>query len=206
MGRLISQLLNEIRNIFLFQIRYRWVRLGRNIHCQASTTFWSPRRHIILGSNIGIGYRCAFQSDIEIGNNVMIASDVAFVNSDDHIFDMVGKTMWDAGRGDKFKIVLEDDIWIGHGVIVLSPAHIGRGSIVAAGSVVTSDVPRYAIVAGVPAKLIKMRFTPEQVVEHEIMLIQQGEIRPDDITAVNELHSALKHANGGVSKDGADPQ
>jgi acetyltransferase-like isoleucine patch superfamily enzyme len=206
MGRIIRQLLNEIRNILLFQIRYRWVRHGRNTHCQASTTFWSPHRHIILGDNVGIGYRCIFLCDVEIGNKVLIASDVALINSDDHRIDVVGKAIFDSGRGDQFKIIIEDDVWIGHGVTVLTPARIGRGSVVAAGSVVTKDVPPYAIVAGVPARLIKMRFSPEKIVEHEIILIQKGEIRPAERTAVNELQSAVIYTNRGVSKDRVDPQ
>jgi hypothetical protein len=121
----------------------------------------------------------------------MIASDVAFINSDDHLFDIVGKMMWDSGRGDKYKIVIEDDVWIGHGVIILSPTCIGRGAIVAAGSVVTSDIPRYAIFAGVPARLVRMRFTPQQIVEHEILLIQWGEMMPEDRTIIeNALQPA----------------
>jgi acetyltransferase-like isoleucine patch superfamily enzyme len=184
--------LNDLRNFLLFRIRYPWIKHGKNIHCQWSTTFWSPHRDIILGNNVGIGYRCTFLCDTEIGNKVMIASDVAFINSDDHCFDVVGKMMWDSGRGDKYKIILEDDIWIGHGVIVLSPVHIGRGAIVAAGSLVKSDVPRYAIVAGVPAKLIKMRFTPEQIMEHENLLIQRGEIMPADRTFINKLQLTPK--------------
>jgi acetyltransferase-like isoleucine patch superfamily enzyme len=185
MNEMIVRLLNEIRNILMFRIRYPWVRHGRDIHCQFSTTFWSPRRHIVLGNYVGVGYRRIFQSDAEIGNKVMIASDVAFINSDDHLFDVIGKMMWDSERGDKYKIVIEDDVWIGHGVIILSPACIGRGAIVAAGSVVTSDVPRYAIFAGVPARNIRMRFMPEQIMEHEAMLIQKGEIMPEDRTIIN---------------------
>ena len=127
-------LLNVLRNILIFQIRYPWVQRGRNIHCQSSTTFWSPHRYIILGNNVGIGDRCTFLCDVEIGNKVLIAADVALVNSDDHRYDVVGQSMWDAGRGDQFKISVEDDVWIGHGAIVLTPVHIGRGSIVAAGA------------------------------------------------------------------------
>ena len=78
--------------------------------------------------------------------------------------------MWESGRGDQYDIVVEDDVWIGHGAIILTPARIGRGAIVAAGSVVTKDVPPYAIVGGVPAKLLRMRFTPEQIEEHERLL------------------------------------
>ena len=116
---------------------------------------------------MGIGDRCLFLADTEIGNKVLIACNVAFLNSDDHRYDVVGKAMWDSGRGDKYKVIIEDDVWIGHGAILLTPVRVGRGAIVAAGSVVTKDVPRYAIVGGNPAKVIRMRFTPEQIEEHE---------------------------------------
>jgi len=115
-----------------------------------------------------------FLCDIDIGNKVLIASDVALLNSDDHRYDIVGKTIWDSGRGDKYKLIIEDDVWIGHGAIILSPATIGRGSIVAAGSVVNQDFPRYSIMAGVPARVVKMRFSPEQITEHEKILSQQN--------------------------------
>lgn len=163
-------LLNALRSFLIFRVRYRWIRAGRGIHCQWSTRFWSPRRHIVLGNEVGIGALCLFQADTEIGNKVMIACNVAFLNSDDHNYQVVGKAMWNSGRGDKHRIQVEDDVWIGHGAILLAPCRVGRGAIVAAGSVVTRDVPPYAIVGGNPAKTIKMRFTPEQILEHERLL------------------------------------
>jgi chloramphenicol O-acetyltransferase type B len=162
--------LNMCRNILMFRIRFPWVKRGRNVHCQFSAYFWSPRRHIVLGDVVQIGPRCVFLADTVIGNKVMVAAHVAFLNSDDHRYDVVGTPMWDSGRGDAFEIHVEDDVWIGFGSIILSPAKIGRGAIVAAGSVVTKDVPRYAIVAGVPARVLKMRFTPEQISLHESIL------------------------------------
>jgi acetyltransferase-like isoleucine patch superfamily enzyme len=168
---MIRRWLNSIRNILLFKIRYPWVEYGENVHCQWSTTFYSPGRKIRIGNNVGIGQRCTFQADTRIGDHVLIATDVALINSDDHRFDIVGKTIWDSGRGDKGEIIVEDDVWIGHGAIVLSPARIGCGAIVAAGSVVTRDVPPYTIVAGVPAKKLRTRFSPEQVLEHQELLL-----------------------------------
>jgi acetyltransferase-like isoleucine patch superfamily enzyme len=166
----IKKGLNVIRNILLFKIKYRWVLCGSHVHCQMSTRFWSPHKKIQLGHHIGIGFRCLFLADTEIGNYVLIASQVSFLNSDDHRYDIIGKTIWDSGRGDKYGIIVEDDVWIGHGAIILTPVRIGRGAIVAAGSIVTQDVPRYAIVGGVPARIIKMRFTPEQINEHERLI------------------------------------
>jgi virginiamycin A acetyltransferase len=59
----------------------------------------------------------------------------------------------------KGDIIIDEDVWIGSNVVILSGVHVGRGAVVAAGAVVTKDVPPYAIVGGVPAKLIKMRFS-----------------------------------------------
>lgn len=57
--------------------------------------------------------------------------------------------------------MVDDDVWIGHGAMVLSGVHIGQGAVIAAGSVVTKDVPSYAIVGGNPATLIKYRCEEE---------------------------------------------
>ncbi len=66
------------------------------------------------------------------------------------------------------KCVVEDDVWLGHNSIITpSVTNIGRGSVVAAGAVVTKNVPAYAIVAGNPAKVIKYRFNPDVIVAIE---------------------------------------
>lgn len=183
----MKKLLNSFRNILIFTILNSWIKHGKHVHCQFSARFWSPHKHIILGNYVGIGPGCIFLCDTEIGNKVAIAANVAFLNSDDHNYDVIGKTMWDSGRGDKYKIVVSDDVWIGHGAIILSPSRIGRGSIVAAGSTVISDVKPYSIVAGIPAKVVKMRFTKEQIVEHENILIKSGEMLENQRTDVNDL-------------------
>lgn len=61
----------------------------------------------------------------------------------------------------KGKIEIGDDVWIGYGSTILSGVKIGQGAIVAAGSVVVKDVPEYSIVGGVPAKILKYRFSEE---------------------------------------------
>lgn len=68
------------------------------------------------------------------------------------------------------EIIVEEDCWVGASCILLSKCHIGRGSIVAAGSVVTKNVLPYSVVAGNPAKIIAVRFTKQQILEHERIL------------------------------------
>jgi virginiamycin A acetyltransferase len=63
----------------------------------------------------------------------------------------------------KGDIIIENDVWIGANSTIMSGIKIGNGAIVAAGSTVTKDVPPYAIVAGNPAKVVKYRFTEEQI-------------------------------------------
>jgi acetyltransferase-like isoleucine patch superfamily enzyme len=116
----------------------------------------------------------------------MIASAVAFLSSHDHLYNIPGKTMWDSGRGDTMKITVEDDVWIGHGAIILSPARIGRGSIVAAGAVVTQDVPPYAIVGGNPARFLKWRFSEEEITEHEQILAMGSDPKGNPLN--DQLH------------------
>jgi virginiamycin A acetyltransferase len=65
----------------------------------------------------------------------------------------------------KGPIIIENDVHIGTGAIVLSNVHIHNGAVIGAGSVVTKDVPPYAIVTGVPAKIIRYRFNPTQIEE-----------------------------------------
>jgi phosphonate metabolism protein (transferase hexapeptide repeat family) len=60
-----------------------------------------------------------------------------------------------------FRCVLGNDVWIGHGAVVLPGRRLGNGAAVGAGAVVTADVPPFAIVVGVPAKIVRYRFAPE---------------------------------------------
>lgn len=68
------------------------------------------------------------------------------------------------------KVIIEDDVWLGTGAIILKGVTIGRGSVIAAGALVTKDVPPYSIVGGLPAKVIKMRFSEQELKEHKRLL------------------------------------
>lgn len=188
MSSMFANIMNHLRNVLLFKVLYRWVVQGNNVHCQHTTRFWSPHRHTILGNNVGIGHNCHFLCDIEIGNKVLIASYCSFLNSDDHNYKVVGKTMWDSGRGDNYKIIINDDVWIGQAAIILSPVTIGRGAIVSAGSVVVKDVAPYSIVGGVPAKVISRRFDCNEIVKHETTLIANGEMKENQRTLTSSFN------------------
>lgn len=112
---------------------------------------------IIIGKNFYCNFNCYFSSrnsSITVGDNCLFGPDVYLVN-----------TNHGAGRTDLIRsqsevaapIVIEDDVWIGAKAVILPNVTIGKGAIVAAGSVVNRDVAPYTIVGGVPAKYIKQR-------------------------------------------------
>lgn len=94
-------------------------------------------------------------TSIEIGKFTMIGPNCYFYTYDHGIQPDQPMAMqpWSSKGG----IKVDEDVWIGVGSTILDGVHIGKGAIVAAGSVVTKDVPDYAVVGGVPAKVIKMR-------------------------------------------------
>ena len=135
-----------------------------------SVRLWSPHKHIVMGDRVQFGACCTVQTDIDIGDGVLIAAHVALVNRDDHCIDEIGMPLWDAPRGDKLRVVTESDVWIGHGAIILSGVTVGRGAVVGAGLVVVKDAAPYAIVAGNPAHVLRMRFSGEEQAAHEGLL------------------------------------
>ncbi len=118
------------------------------------------------GKDIYIGHNCHFGANVEFHNKVMVASQVSFVGGD-HEFSTIGCYITDSGRAKIQDIEVFDDVWIGHGAIILHGVKLHKGCIIAAGSVVTKDVDDYSIVGGNPAKLIKMRFSEKEIVEHQ---------------------------------------
>lgn len=114
------------------------------------------------------------EAPLTIGNKVVFGPRPTIITGD-HRIDIPGKHIIDVTVSEKLPendmpVVVEDGCWIGANVTILKGVTIGRGSVVAAGAVVTKSCAPYSIIGGVPAKLIKMRFTPEQIIEHEKLL------------------------------------
>lgn len=112
---------------------------------------------IKFGNNISIHPMCYIDGagGIEIGNDVSIAHATTIMSSE-HNYDSIDIPIKDQG-GTLIKTTVSNDVWIGAKAIILAGSKINKGSIVAAGAVVTKEVPQNVIVGGVPAKLIKNR-------------------------------------------------
>ena len=113
---------------------------------------------VSLGDYSGIGVNARINGACTIGHHVMMGSDVVILTRN-HAFTRTDIPMLEQGFEDERPVAIGDDVWIGDRVIILPGVTIGSGSILAAGAVVTRDVPEYAIVGGVPARILKMRDT-----------------------------------------------
>lgn len=118
-----------------------------------------------------MGKGSIIEADAEIGDNVIWGNNVALIGKYDHHYQQIGSTIREASairdkdykwKGLNLLTVIENDVWVGYGSILMSGITICEGSIIAAGSVVTKDVEPYSIYAGVPARKIANRFDNEQ--------------------------------------------
>lgn len=139
------------------------------------------------------------EGKLRIGHFCSIAPHVVFILSADHYLNhfstfpfkvkMLGiEKVESISKGN---ITIDDDVWIGYGATILSGVHIGQGAVVAAGSVVVNDVPPYAIVGGVPAKVIKYRFSPEMI--EELLKVDYSKLTKEMIEEhIDDLYAELK--------------
>ena len=151
------------------------VVLGRGVHIGPGTIV-SSASGLTIGDGTYIGKGCTIQVSGSIGRGTLIANRVGIVGKLDHDFSAIGFPIgfapWigaeSSGLTGTDHVVIGEDVWIGYGAVVLSGLSIGRGAIVAAGSVVTRDVAAYAIVGGNPARVLAARYEPEQIEQHEM--------------------------------------
>lgn len=175
----VGKCLSSIRRINDYFVRQYECRQFKNFGEESYIGHGCIFSHstISIGHHTYIGSKCVIQSphgSVDIGNHVMFGPGV-HIHGGNHIYDRVGVFMADVKKEEGFDkpIVVEDDVWIGANAILLGGFHgirLGEGCIIGAGSVVTKDVPPYSIVAGIPAKVIKMRFTEQEILEHKKIL------------------------------------
>jgi maltose O-acetyltransferase len=128
-------------------------RAGDNIRIKSGGDF-PP--FIKIGNNSELGTRCVIQSGAEIGNDVIMGPDVK-IYTKNHNFGSLEHPIRTQGESNIQPVIIGNDVWIGANVIILPGRKIGNHTILAAGAVITKDVPDHAIVGGNPAKVIKMR-------------------------------------------------
>lgn len=164
-----------IRRIKIWLLRPAFKKHGRNFFFDPDGVY--SYKTIEVGDDVYIGPGAtlsASESGIIMGNKIMFGPNVTIMGGD-HNASVIGQYMYDVKEKlpeHDLPVYIEDDVWIGTGATILKGVRIGKGSIVAASALVVKDVPPYAIVGGIPAKVLKYRFTPAQIKEHEEKLQQ----------------------------------
>lgn len=145
------------------------IRIGNNCHIFDGVLLFS------YGGNITIGDWCNINpytviyghGNTTIGNNVLIAGHCMIIPNN-HMYSNPHVNIMEQGNTSK-GIFIEDDVWIAHGCSILDGVTIGKGSVIAAGSVVNTSVPPYSVYGGIPAKFIKKRLLRSKRTQHELI-------------------------------------
>lgn len=136
--------------------------------------------NIAAKDNVSIGSECLFlctRAKVRIGDHVMFGPRVTVITGN-HRIDLIGRYMDTVKDNEKRPeddqdVVFEGDNWIGANATILQGVTVGRGAVIAAGAVVTKDVPPYTICGGVPAKVLKDRFSQDELQKHKKLLNQE---------------------------------
>lgn len=128
---------------------------GRNVNIEKGANFGGGRT-LSVGDNSGLGVNCYIAAHVTIGNDVMMAPDVIILTAS-HSFERTDVPMIQQQDLPPQPVVIGNDVWIGTRAVILPGVRVGDGAVIAAGAVVTKDVPPLAIVGGVPARVIRFR-------------------------------------------------
>lgn len=170
------------------------IQVGKYTYGQLNTTYTgNSEERLIIGDYCSIAASCLF---ILGGNhNYKVLSTYPFISK-------IGKMETEVET--KGPIIVKDEVWICDNAIILSGVTLHKGAVIAAGSVVTHDVPAYAIVGGNPAKVIKYRFT-DKIIEKLLQLkLEINEVTPELLevfsTELDEtnVHEIIEKLNGAI--------
>ena len=131
--------------------------VGHNINIEHGAKFSLTTE---VGNNSGIGVDSRLYGKVIIGKDVMMGPQ-CYIYTYNHNISRLDIPMAQQGIDKEYPVIIGDDVWIGSRVTILPGVHIGNGAVIGASSVVTKNVPDYAIVAGNPSKIIRYRNVQE---------------------------------------------
>lgn len=201
----MKQILNILKKIVIkYYSIWKWKKLNPHNQTRPGTIF--PNTFVKVGSytygilNVII-YDTKNKIDkLLIGNFVSIADDVKFFLCENHqtntlttfpLKSILNKKQYPQDAISNGSIIIEDEVWIGYGVKILSGVTIGKGAIIATGAVVSNDIPPYTIAGGVPAKVIKNRFSEE--ITNQLLKIKLIDLDAEIISKnIEEFYRKIK--------------
>jgi len=171
--RLISILYQKVKSKYQFFVFARKWR-KQNAHNSIVPTSIFPIEIATIGEHsygsLNIEHFGNSNENLIIGNYVSIANRVTFILGGNHsattitnypLYSKLIELAPDRDAQTKGSIIIEDEVWIGFGAIILSGVRIGKGAIIGAGAIISNDIPAYAVAVGNPSKIIKFRFNEE---------------------------------------------
>ncbi len=132
---------------------YRRFWLGRHSVVESYCCINNAVGDVTIGDHTRIGIHCTVIGPVCLGSHVNLAQGIT-VTALNHNFSIANQRIDEQGISTQ-PVVISDDVWIGANAVILPGVTIGRHAVIAAGAVVTKDVPDYTVVGGVPAKVIK---------------------------------------------------
>ena len=155
---------------------------GHNVYLRPSSSDIKGLENLTIGNNVSIPKKSTIfctEATLTIGDNVIFGPMPTIITGD-HRIDLIGKYIIDVKEEDKLEendlpVKIENDVWCGAHVTILKGVTIGRGCVVAAGAIVNKSFPPYSIIGGVPARVLKYRFTKDQILEHERILYKESD-------------------------------
>ena len=146
---------------------------GKNVMLRPMSSIYKGLENIYLADHVSIArYAMIYttRAKVRIGSKTIIAPYLKIITGN-HSTRHVGHFMFDDDtekRPDEDRdVVIEGDAWLGAGVTILSGVTVGRGAVIASGAVVNRSVPPYCIAGGIPARVLKFRFSIDEILEHE---------------------------------------
>ena len=170
--RKISRTINHVGKNFIVRKRVnimngKYISIGDNFLAmngcrieawdQYCNNSFSPE--ITIGNNVSMNFDCHIGAinHISIGDNVLLGSRV-FITDHSHGNGSMKEVDIPPNKRELYSkgpVIIEDNVWIGEGAVILSNVRVGKGSIIGANAVVTKDIPAYCVVGGVPAKILR---------------------------------------------------
>ena len=173
-----SFLLDKFLSIFY---KKEMKHCGSNVYLRPTSSDLKGLWNLSIGDYTSVPKGSVFYctgASLTIGNKVIFGPHPTIITGD-HRIDVIGKYIIDSHEKlpeNDVPVIIEDDVWTGANITILKGVTIGRGSVIAAGAVVNKSCPPYSIIGGVPAKVLKFRFTIDEVIEHEKKLYPDNKV------------------------------
>lgn len=161
---MLMKIAKRIYRIYRNHYKRKFSKCSKDVRFSPHNSYFTYSK-IEIGTNVFINKHAYFSGMVTIGNNVLFGPYV-FITDGYHNYDETGKTIEEQGGGQKQRVFIDDDVWVGAKASIMRGVHIYEGTIIGTASIVTKDMPPYCVCAGFPCRPMKLRYTDDELREH----------------------------------------